>query len=73
MEINDTKEQRGLFKVCAGCSHLKEQLGPNEEQYYCSMINEYVHYSRDAMDCKFFDGKNVIIQCSTELPSIVFE
>lgn len=37
------------------------------------MINEYVHYSRDAMDCKFFDGKNVIIQCSTELPSIVFE
>lgn len=67
------KELKGLYKLCAGCSHLVERSGLDEGQFYCNVIHENVHYSRDAMDCAFYDGKNVIIQCSNELPSIDYK
>ncbi|MBO7083241.1 MAG: hypothetical protein J6W30_05295 [Bacteroidales bacterium] len=55
------KELKGLFKMCAGCSHLEELPEPNEGKFYCNTINENVRYSRDAMNCEYYDGKNVVL------------
>ena len=55
------KELKGLFKLCAGCSHLVERSVLDEGQFYCNAVNQNVHYSRDAMDCEYYDGKNVVL------------
>lgn len=67
------KELKGLYKLCAGCSHLVERSGLEEGQFYCNTIHEIVHYSRDAMACEQYDGRNVTIPYSNDLPRIIFE
>lgn len=64
---------KGLYKLCAGCSHLVECSGLDEGQFYCNVIHENVHYSRDAMDCEQYDGRNITNPYSNDLPQIIFE
>lgn len=67
------EELKGLFKLCAGCSHLVERSGLDNGQFYCRVINKDVDCSRDAMDCEYFDGVKVIIPYLYDLQQIVFE
>ena len=67
------KELKGLFKLCAGCSHLEKTSVSREGRFYCNLTNEIVHYSRDAMNCEHYDGKNVRIPFCDDLPRIIFE
>lgn len=67
------KELKGLFKLCAGCSHLVNRSGLDNGQFYCNITKKNVHYSRDAMGCEYFDGGNVRIPYLYDLQQIVFE
>lgn len=67
------KELKGLFKLCAGCSHMEKMLGPKEGRFYCNSTNEIIHCSRDAMNCEHYDGKNVTIPFCDDLPQVIFD